>query len=343
MQLDRAKTPIRLSLVLSSALVLSACDFGLSDLGDAIDRPPEPGAFDASGSSSRPEEDNLGVIRYPNYEVAVAQRPETVADMASRIGIDANQLAAYNGLEPSTPLRRGEVISIPPGALDGTSDFEADTRSVLDDVPETPSVVTDEPEPVRHTVKQGESAFSIARQYNVSVTSLASWNGLDRDMNLRVGQRLLIPTSQIPASNDVANDPTPEPPSAEDPLPKPQPAAKPVDDPTKLSKPVAGNIIRPFDGQGIDYGAAVGTTVTAAADGTVANVLSTQDGAKIILMRHPDNLYTVYSNVTNVALRKGNKIKRGDTLGIVAGGNPPFLHFEVRKGTEAVDPAGYLK
>ena len=338
-------SPLKISLTVSALLMLSACEFGLDELGDAIDRPPESGAFDANGTvdSNRPDEDANGIIRYPTYEVAVAQGPETVADVANRIGVDANRLATYNGVEPQTPLRKGEVLSIPPGALDGTTDFVDENSSALDSAPTTAPSVETGPEPVRHVVKEGETAFSIARLYNVSVTSLASWNGLDRDLNLRVGQRLLIPTGQAP-SDDVA---TPAPPSADKPLPENEP--KPVVSnpepakPSGLIKPVNGNIIRPYDGQRVEYGAPTGTKVVAAGDGTVANILPTQNGAQIILLRHADGLYTVYNNVTNVALKKNNKVKQGEPLGIIAGGNPPFLHFEVRKGTEAVDPASYIK
>ena len=336
------KMGFRASLFVGAAVVLSACELGLDELGNAIDRPPEPGAFDANGelTSARPEEDARGIIQYPTYSVAVAQRQETVADVANRIGVDANRLATYNGLTPQSELRKGEVLSIPPGALDGTSDFQNDTQDALDSAPDTTPVVQDTPEPVRHVVKQGETAFSIARIYNVSVTSLASWNGLDRDLNVRVGQRLLIPTTQLPHQDDVS---VPAPPKADDALPKDEPAPKPVASGPEFIKPIDGNIIRKFDGQGIDYGAPVGTSVRASGSGTVANVLSTNGGAKIVLLRHDNNIYTVYSNVTNVALKKGNAVKQGENVGIVAGGNPPFLHFEVRKGTEAVDPAGYLK
>ncbi|MEM7243144.1 MAG: LysM peptidoglycan-binding domain-containing protein [Pseudomonadota bacterium] len=336
------KTGVRASLFVGAAMVLSACELGLDELGNAIDRPPETGAFDANGQldSARPDEDARGIIQYPTYAVAVAQRQETVGDVANRIAVDPNRLATYNGLTPQTELRKGEVLSIPPGALDGTSDFQDNTQEALDSAPDPSPVIQDTPEPVRHVVKQGETAFSIARIYNVSVTSLASWNGLDSDLNVRVGQRLLIPTTQLPPQDEVA---VPAPPTADEALPEDKPAPQPVARGPKFVKPVDGNIIRKFDGQGIDYGAAVGTQVRASGSGTVANVLSTNGGAKIVLLRHDNNVYTVYSNVTNVALKKGNKVSQGENVGIVAGGNPPFLHFEVRKGTEAVDPAGYLK
>ena len=48
-------------------------------------------------------------------------------------------------------------------------------------------------DPVRHRVEPGETAYSIARLYGVSVTALASWNGLGPDLAVRENQELLIP------------------------------------------------------------------------------------------------------------------------------------------------------
>ena len=46
---------------------------------------------------------------------------------------------------------------------------------------------------MRHRVEAGETAYSIARLYGVSVTALASWNGLGPDLAVRENQELLIP------------------------------------------------------------------------------------------------------------------------------------------------------
>ncbi len=141
-------------------------------------------------------------------------------------------------------------------------------------------------EPVRHVVKRGETAYSIARMYNITVRSLADWNGLDAKMTVREGQTLLIPTSTGPAPKTAvvtapgSGSPTPEPPSAaepqpEDEAPKAQPAAQtaggasgssataaapaktdtaPVvaapqtkaSDTARLAQPVAGKIVSPY-------------------------------------------------------------------------------------------------
>ena len=64
-------------------------------------------------SAPRPEPDNRGVISYPNYQVAVARRGDTLEDVAARVGTDAAALARYNGLQVNDPLRAGEIIALP--------------------------------------------------------------------------------------------------------------------------------------------------------------------------------------------------------------------------------------
>ena len=40
---------------------------------------------------------------------------------------------------------------------------------------------------------------------------------------------------------------------------------------------------------------------------------------------------------------KGDKVARGQAIAVVRSGNPAFLHFEVRRGVDSVDPMPYLQ
>ncbi len=64
-----------------------------------------------------------------------------------------------------------------------------------------------------YTVKQGDTLFSIARQFNTSVQTLATANGLPNPNLIYVGQVLTIP--------DVNTTPTPTPPPGSTPTPTP--------------------------------------------------------------------------------------------------------------------------
>jgi membrane-bound lytic murein transglycosylase D len=43
-----------------------------------------------------------------------------------------------------------------------------------------------------YTVRRGDTVFSISKQFQVSVTQLKSWNGLNTHHQIRAGQRLVM-------------------------------------------------------------------------------------------------------------------------------------------------------
>ena len=341
------------SLALSVAL--SACDGNttLSTIGDKIDQPPTP---ITSGTYERPAADGNGIITYPNYQIAIARKNDTVSIMATRVGITENKLATYNGLKPQARLREGELVAIPTGEiLSSTGAIEDIASFALDSAPSDIPKIQQDNEPVRHTVRSGETAYTIANLYNVSVTELASWNGLGPNLSVRNGQRLLIPKASnlgklpIIAPSDPAIPETTEitkvtPPKI---LQSTESTNANTTSSKKMVRPVIGKILRGFSkksggNEGIDYAVSEGTEVKAAAMGTVALISKSVGDTTIILLRHANNLYTVYSNITDVKLDKDKIVNAGDIVGLVGPGDPPFVHFEVRKGTEAVDPTPYL-
>ena len=340
------------------------------------------------GAASRPGADGRGVIAYPGYSVAVAQRGDTVASVAARIGIPADELARFNALRPTDALRDGEVLALPGGtraaAAAGTTgaviggagpvDVSTIATTALDRVGTTPRVAgttTATANPTQHKVQRGETAFSIARTYNVSARSLSDWNGLGTDLEVREGQVLIIPTATgtppdprrtVVKLPGIGSD-TPQPPSAKKPLPdevpikasEPAKETPPVADLGKtrtaasassFAMPVSGKIIRGYTkkkNDGIDIAASAGTAVKSAADGTVAAVTTDTKGTPIVVIRHADSILTVYAGVDGLKVKKGDKVSRGQTIAVVRAGDPAFVHFEIRKGTDSVDPMPYLQ
>lgn len=131
---------------------------------------------------------------------------------------------------------------------------------------------------------------------------------------------------------------------AEPPAPVPVPAPAQSSD-AQFVRPVAGNIIRdyaPGRNEGIDIAASAGTTVKAADSGTVAAVTTDTSGTAIVVVKHAGNLLTVYTNLEGLSVAKGDSVSRGGTLGKVKAGDPSFVHFEVRRGLESVDPNDFL-
>ena len=368
--------------ILLATFGLSSCDTSNLDLDLRKNNFSTSSAVRAVLEKRR-KPDDRGVISYPNYQVAIARFGDTLTSMGERIGSDPLSLAKYNGIGVNERLRVGEVIALPKrvGSLENDAKpiTEPTTvvvtqiaRNALDE-PETekPSnkstQKTESLEPIRHKVKRGETAFTISRLYNVTIRSLSDWNALDSDFNIREGQYLLIPLANAtpPPKPDVIEtkkpglgSPTPEPPSAKKPLPKKekmavkesnsQEASPTVQTPAGglLAYPVKGKIIREYiknKNDGIDFSASAGTPVFAAESGTVAAITLDANQIPIVVIKHQNNLLTVYANVDNLLVQKGSSVSRGESIGQVGLGDPSYLHFEVRKGFESVDPMDYLK
>jgi murein DD-endopeptidase MepM/ murein hydrolase activator NlpD len=341
-----------------------------------------------SATTNRPTPDARGVITYPNYQVAVARRGDTVNDVAARVGLPSGELARFNGLQPNDQLRDGEVIALPRTvSAASTVDIATIAGTAIDEAPADGSVrtstlepaqpaaapaptppVASGPEPVRHKVKRGETAYTIARLYDVPVDALAEWNGLGSDFTVREDQFLLIPIKNQPAPQQAAvpatnvtqpgqGSPTPTPPSATQPLPDEQiAAAVPAPDVTAeaptsqsntaLGLPVTGTIIRTYakgKNEGIDIAGSPGSAVKAAEAGTVAAITADADQVPIIVIKHNSDLLTVYANVDKTSVKKGDRVRRGQQIASLRGGDNSYVHFEVRKGFESVDPEPYLK
>ena len=392
----------RSTAILSVLILVAACEGPLD-----YDMRGQIGAFNTSNAAQnattgRPDADERGLITYPNYQVAVARRGDTVSDIATRVGLPVDEVARFNGVQPGDKLRPGEVLALPRRAPDqvisngetnpGSIDIESLAGSAIDGAATTspnpgsvtttqlqpapariePPAVQDGPEPVRHKVERGETAYTISRLYQVPVKALVEWNGLGSDFAIREGQYLLIPLKDqsapavaSPAAATTVTVPgqgttTPTPPSSTKPLPQEDvtaiaeaPALPDVEvpQPTRNSQaamgyPVQGKIIRTYSkgkNDGIDIAAAAGSPVRAARSGTVAAITADSNKVPIIVIRHDDKLLTVYANVDNIAIKKGDKVNRGQTIATLRSGDDAYVHFEVRDGFDSVDPLPYLQ
>ena len=72
-------------------------------------------------------------------------------------------------------------------------------------------------------------------------------------------------------------------------------------------------------------------------------VTADADKVPIVVVDHGDNLLTVYANLDGIAVKKGDRLKRGQTLARLRAGDKAYVHFEVRKGFDSVDPMPYLQ
>ena len=112
-----------------------------------------------------------------------------------------------------------------------------------------------------------------------------------------------------------------------------------------------GNRTDPFLGRlafhaGMDFRAATGTTVLAAAAGTVIAAGANGGYGNAVDIDHGNGLVTRYAHMSAIAVAVGNRVEPGAVIGYSGStgrSTGPHLHFEVRRNDVAVNPADYLR
>jgi murein DD-endopeptidase MepM/ murein hydrolase activator NlpD len=122
--------------------------------------------------------------------------------------------------------------------------------------------------------------------------------------------------------------------------------------------PVNGNITSPFGKRenpftklpsfhsGIDISTSPGTCIQATADGVVSFSGWTLNSGYVVVLEHGLGFSTIYAHNKKNAVRVGQKVKRGDTVGYVGStgkSTGPHVHYEVWEKGKSVNPQKFLR
>ena len=194
----------------------------------------------------------------------------------------------------------------------------------------------------RYVVKPGDSLSRIAVDNGLSLGELAAANGLEPPFRLRPGQPLIIPPTENQRRQANASPPldaslAPPPPLSQE----------------GFLWPVQGEVIGTFQENsakgrsgGINIAARLGTPVIAAENGIVAYAGEALRGyGRMILIRHADGYVTLYAHNAVLLVGEGEFVERGQNIAEVGSSGDVVesqLHFELRKGSEPIDPSRVL-
>ena len=117
-----------------------------------------------------------------------------------------------------------------------------------------------------------------------------------------------------------------------------------------LFPPVSGVITGTYDPEekhfAIDVATVKNTPVKATADGTVILAEWTADTGYVVVLRHKDNLISVYKHNASLSVAQGDLVKSGEV--IAASGNTgalttgPHLHFELWSDGYPINPTNFI-
>lgn len=233
------------------------------------------------------------------------------------------------------------------------------------------------PPPNNYRVRTGDSVTGIARLYEVSPSQIVRLNGLQPPYRLNVGQVLRLPSllgntpPPVAASATAPNASVARVEIAPDGnvmKPKQKPSVKQASatqraNVSKTTPKLSGNgsYMRPIEGRvisgfgpkdgglhndGINIRAPKGTPVRAAQNGVVVYTGDDLAGyGNLILVRHQNGMMTAYAHLDKTLIRRGVTVKQGQSIGTVGSSgqvDSPQLHFEIRRGSTALNPVKYL-
>lgn len=98
--------------------------------------------------------------------------------------------------------------------------------------------------------------------------------------------------------------------------------------------------------KGIDIAAQIGTYISSTGDGIVESVQYSDSGyGKKITIKHKYGFYSVYAHLAYIAVKKGDKIKKGKVIGLMGStgaSTGTHLHYEIHKNNSKLDPKKYI-
>ncbi len=116
-----------------------------------------------------------------------------------------------------------------------------------------------------------------------------------------------------------------------------------------VSSPFA-NRIDPFTGKrtfhyGIDIATNFGNPIVATADGYVLTLGTDKMSGRYVVLSHGGGLTTHYLHLSKFLVKSGQKVKRGDVIGLVGKSGKalgPHLHYEVRLNNRPQNPYQFI-
>ena len=111
-----------------------------------------------------------------NKYVYTVKRGDTLWDIGKHYGVSVKQLTGWNGISARKYLRVGQKL----------------TLWFAEDDEKAPAASRPATDPLHYIVKRGDSLWSIAKKFNVTVKQLLAWNKLRKNKYLYPNQKITV-------------------------------------------------------------------------------------------------------------------------------------------------------
>ncbi len=226
-----------------------------------------------------------------------------------------------------------------------------------------------------YKVREGESLYTIAWQYDLDFRTIAANNALSTPDQIYPGQKLYLrgkspkakaisvrgkrppkvqkrnqPPTIAAVTSRTQRSPTTITKKSQKPVYVKSDTA-PLAPKSKWLKPVAGQIINSYSvkandfNKGIDFSGRMNDKVLAAQAGKVVYSGTGLRGyGKLIIIKHNEMYLSAYAHNNKLLVSEGDIVSQGDQIARMGNtdSNEVKLHFQIRKNGHPVDPAKYL-
>ncbi|MFC2095197.1 LysM peptidoglycan-binding domain-containing M23 family metallopeptidase [Candidatus Bipolaricaulota bacterium] len=298
------------AIILVPILLRSGCtrrDDPLVVVDDGtILNPVDDGTADDTVIDDTTVDDGLIPITSERFLVHTVDDGETVADIATELGVTVANLLASNRLFGGEQLQPDQVLY-------------ASNEGIV------------------HIIQPGQTLTDIARSYAIPVETLTEANDLRDGSIIFAGDRILIPgattsfwSNVVVLSHGVSSLFI-------------WPLEGEVVSPFGWRvHPVLGDR---HNHEGIDIDVPEGTAVRASAGGEVFFYGEQPGYGNVLIIEHPNGFYSLYGHLADSFVFEGQYVDMGQAVaqsgntGISSG---PHLHFEIRNREYPIDPERYL-
>ncbi|WP_273758785.1 M23 family metallopeptidase [Bartonella sp. AU55XJBT] len=278
------------------------------------------------GKLSRSQMDSSPIFRQNSY---IVQSGDTLLSIARQVGVSVEALKSVNGINSNSiyigqvlvlPSRRVLATSKAPSYNDwATSKVESSFQSQM-----TSSTKHKKASPIYKAPVTTPPSTQVNRS-NSEKNSSKQMQQLNHESDL---------SSTVTRTDNIKT-----------------PQATGI---SKMRWPVRGRLLSQFGqkkgtimNRGIDIAVPEGSSVKAAENGVV---IYAGDGLKelgnVVMIRHENNIITIYGCNSQLVVNKGQRIRRGDEIaksGVSGNVKTPRVYFEMRKNSLPVDPLKYLE
>lgn len=270
----------------------------------------EDGTTDAVGDDSSIDDggvdDGVGLIRSERFLAHTVDDGESIADIATLLGVTVSNLLASNRLFGGEQLQPNQVL------------YASDQGIV-------------------HIIQLGQTLSNIARSYAVPLETLMDANDLTSSSTIFAGDRILIPGATTSFWNNAVALSRGVSTQFIWPL-----EGEVISEFGWRVHPVLGDR---HHHDGIDLDVPEGTAVHAVAAGEVYFYGEQPGYGNVLIIEHANGFYTLYGHLSDSFVFAGQYVEMGQAVarsgntGISSG---PHLHFELRNREYPIDPSRYL-